>query len=135
MFVIIAFNEALIESAVDWLGDLPVFGAKLQAPFKDFLSNQKAKLHARSDSAAAQVCLFLNVTLSQLIFKEVNMLLTLQGPTWLAWLFEKLIVLMILYFLVSIINSLAQKYHKRKCQERRAVSVTSTAAKTKKTKD
>ena len=37
----------------------------------------------------------------------------LQDTGVLGWIFEKFVVGMILYFVVSIINSLAQSYHKR----------------------
>ncbi|CAG0894244.1 unnamed protein product [Cyprideis torosa] len=97
IFVIIAFNESLVESAVDMLGQLPVIGDNLQSPFKEFLTNQKAKLHSKEKDAA-------------------------QGPTWLQWLFEKLIIVMVLYFVLSIVNSLAQRYHKRLCKLRRSPS-------------
>ena len=36
-----------------------------------------------------------------------------QEPSTLGWIFEKLVLAMILYFVLSIINSLAQSYHKR----------------------
>ncbi len=36
-----------------------------------------------------------------------------QDPNILAWLFEKVVLLMVGYFLLSILNSLAQGYHKR----------------------
>jgi len=36
-----------------------------------------------------------------------------QEPNILAWIFEKLVIAMIIYFLLSIINSMAQHYAKR----------------------
>ena len=38
---------------------------------------------------------------------------SLQNPGVLGFIFEKLVIAMILYFLLSIVNSLAQSYHKR----------------------
>lgn len=88
MFVIIAFNESLIQRAVDLLGALPT-GKLLQEPFKSFLQNQKTRLH-RSSKAPPK-----------------------ESGNILAKIFEAFVVLMILYFVISIINSFAQSYHKR----------------------
>ncbi|KAF4518555.1 hypothetical protein B566_EDAN004299 [Ephemera danica] len=90
LFVIIAFNESLVETSLQLLSRLPVVGRRLQQPLKDFLQNQKAKLH-RKDGAHSPV----------------------QETTLLASLFEKIVIAMVLYFVVSIVNSLAQAYHKR----------------------
>ena len=37
----------------------------------------------------------------------------LQEASWLSWIFEKLVLLMVAYFVLSILNSMAQSYHKR----------------------
>lgn len=95
VFVIIAFNESLIERAVDLLGAIPVLGAKAQEPFKSFLKNQKARLHRGSSSSAA----------GQPRIEESGNLL--------AKCFELFVGAMVVYFVVSIVNSLAQSYHKR----------------------
>lgn len=89
MFVIIAFNETLIETAIEWLNLVPVIGEKLQVPFKAFLSGQKMKLHKKSNTAKG------------------------DSGNILGSIFEKVVVVMVIYFLVSIVNSLAQSYHKR----------------------
>ncbi|XP_037914302.1 vacuole membrane protein 1-like isoform X2 [Hermetia illucens] len=89
IFVIIAFNEALIERAVDFLGSIPLFGRRLQEPFKTFLENQKIKLHRQSSVPPS------------------------ESGNVLAKFFEKFVVAMICYFVISIVNSLAQSYHKR----------------------
>lgn len=89
VFVIIAFNELLIERAVNLLGSIPIIGKRAQAPFKSFLKNQKTKLHRGTAQA---------------------------GPTKsniIASFFEKVVIAMVVYFIVSIVNSLAQNYHKR----------------------
>ena len=54
MFVIITFNEHLVETAVDLLGRLPL-GQKVQGPFKDLLDKQKEKLHRKPGQGVAQV--------------------------------------------------------------------------------
>jgi vacuole membrane protein 1 len=47
LFVIIAFNEPLVESAVVLLARVPYIGAKVQEPFKEFLAKQRSRLHRK----------------------------------------------------------------------------------------
>lgn len=89
LFIIFAFNETLIEAAVSHIHMIPWVGKQLEMPFKEFLTKQKEKLHQKSENVSS------------------------QNPGILGWIFEKLVVGMILYFLLSILNSLAQSYHKR----------------------
>lgn len=89
VFVIIAFNEALIERAVDMLQVIPVFGEKLQEPFKGFLQNQKHRLHRKNNASAT------------------------ESGNLLSKVFESFVICMVCYFVMSIVNSLAQNYHKR----------------------
>jgi large-conductance mechanosensitive channel len=85
--VIVAFNELLLEKAVDILALIPVIGKKFQEPFKSFLQNQKERLHRGKT--------------------------TKHKGNLLQKIFEVFVVGMILYFILSIINSLAQSWHKR----------------------
>lgn len=85
--VIIAFNELLLEKAVDMMALIPVVGRKMQEPFKAFLQNQKEKLHRGKTSN--------------------------QKGNLLQKVFEVFVIGMILYFVLSIVNSLAQSWHKR----------------------
>jgi large-conductance mechanosensitive channel len=89
LFVIIAFNETLIVTALQWLKYIPVVGDKLQVPFKAFLDGQKSKLHKSGGHGKV------------------------EGGNILGSIFEKFVVAMILYFIVSIVNSFAQSYYKR----------------------
>uniref|UniRef100_A0A336LY27 CSON007653 protein n=1 Tax=Culicoides sonorensis TaxID=179676 RepID=A0A336LY27_CULSO len=89
IFVIIAFNEPLIERAVHYLGKVPMMGKKLQEPFKAFLADQKTKYHRRSNTKLP------------------------ESRSKLAKMFEIFVVTMIVYFIASIINAFAQNYHKR----------------------
>lgn len=41
-----------------------------------------------------------------------------QEESWLSWLFEKVVVIMVCFFVCSIVNSMAQSYTKRKQQEK-----------------
>ncbi|KAL1489433.1 hypothetical protein ABEB36_014328 [Hypothenemus hampei] len=90
LFVIIAFNETLIETAINYLILVPVVGKMLQTPFKEFMDGQKNKLHKKATR---------NV-------KE-------GGGNILGAIFEKFVFVMIIYFVISIVNSFAQSYHKR----------------------
>ncbi|CAN8016100.1 unnamed protein product, partial [Ixodes persulcatus] len=89
LFVIIAFNEHHVELLLKTLRYIPYVGKFLQAPFKEFLAKQKAKLHRK-------------------VGAEVP-----QEGSLLSWLFEKLVMAMVAYFVLSIINSMAQNYHRR----------------------
>lgn len=95
IFIIIAFNEALIEKAVDYLIFVPVIGRSLQQPFISFLKNQKQRLHnrknARSSEAAGNI---------------------------ISRIFEIFVIGMVLYFIISIVNSFAQSYFKRLHQQK-----------------
>lgn len=86
--VIIAFNEILIEKAVDFLAFIPAVGKKLQEPFKAFLQNQKERLHRGKVAPKHKGNLLQKV-------------------------FEVFVIGMVIYFILSIINSLAQSWHKR----------------------
>lgn len=95
LFVIIAFNETLIETALQWLKYVPVVGGWMQVPFKAFLDGQKHKLHERRGAGGGA------------------RIADNKGGNVLGAIFEKFVVAMILYFVVSIVNSFAQSYHKR----------------------
>jgi hypothetical protein len=45
----------------------------------------------------------------------------LQEGSWLSAVFEKVLLVMVVYFLLSIVNSSAQSYHKRLCKARRTL--------------
>ncbi|CAH2052211.1 unnamed protein product, partial [Iphiclides podalirius] len=91
MFVIIAFNEALVGQVLTWVERIPYVGPKLEAPLLEFLRNQKARLHKRDPASP---------------------LPENQGSV-LSSLLEKFVLAMVLYFVVSIVNALAQNYAKR----------------------
>ncbi|XP_059079843.1 vacuole membrane protein 1-like isoform X2 [Tigriopus californicus] len=90
LFVIMAFNENLINTAVIYLSQIPTLGPKLEGPFKELLAKQKAKLHSSPGT---------NIPANE--------------ASILSWIFEKFVMAMVLYFVLSIVNSLAQSYHKR----------------------
>ena len=90
-FVILAFNETLINTAVEYLSQVPGVGPRLEKPFKELMAKQKERLHRKAEDGAAGEA----------------------GGNVLSWVFEKFVVMMILYFVLSIVNSFAQSYHKR----------------------
>ncbi|KAL4712332.1 hypothetical protein ACJJTC_001493 [Scirpophaga incertulas] len=90
MFVIVAFNETLVGQALAWVERIPYIGPKLEEPLLEFLRNQKAHLH-KHDGAVPP---------------------TNQG-SMLSSLLEKFVLAMVFYFVVSIVNALAQNYSKR----------------------
>ncbi|KAK7598240.1 hypothetical protein V9T40_006475 [Parthenolecanium corni] len=87
LFVIIAFNEVLIETALDYVGVIPFVGVHLQPLLVQFLQNQKKRLHEKGA--------------------------THSNPSKLATLFDIFVLIMVCYFVLSIVNSMAQSYHKR----------------------
>jgi membrane protein YqaA with SNARE-associated domain len=90
-FVILAFNEELLERVVGLIRALPKFGPVVSDPFEEFMNHQKAMLHKKEDRQEGGV---------------------------LAFVLEKLVMGMIIYFVISIINSMAQSYHKRLSKDR-----------------
>lgn len=95
LFVIFLFSEHHVESVVSLIGKLPKYGKLIQTPFKNYLKAQKEKLHHKPGTAVAS---------------EGNIL---------GWIFEKVVIVMVAYFVLSIVNSMAQSYHKRQCKKKR----------------
>ncbi|XP_076160233.1 vacuole membrane protein 1 isoform X1 [Ptiloglossa arizonensis] len=85
--VIIAFNEELLDKFIKLLAIVPYIGSKFQEPLKKYLIEQKQKLHDKTST---------------------------DGATTISWLFDKFVMLMVGYFLVTIIHSLARNYHRKR---------------------
>ncbi|XP_041657953.1 vacuole membrane protein 1-like isoform X2 [Cheilinus undulatus] len=94
LFVIVTFSRHIVEQMVSFIGSVPLLGAALQKPFREYLEAQKAKLHLHTGEGI------------------------LTEESWLSWLFEKVVVVMVCFFVCSIVNSMAQSYAKRKQQEK-----------------
>ncbi|GFO15119.1 vacuole membrane protein 1 [Plakobranchus ocellatus] len=97
LFVIFLFSEHHVEQVVKLIGLIPHFGPQAQKPFQNYLEAQKIKLHHKPGAGAEE-----------------------GGGNLLSWCFEKLVLVMVAYFILSIFNSMAQSYHKRLCKEKRA---------------
>jgi len=93
IFVILAFNKELFEGAVSLLVQIPVLGARLEGPVRKLLAQQREKLHSKGEGH--------------------------QGGSVISSVFEIFVLSMVAYFVVSIINSLAQSYKKRLEKEKR----------------
>uniref|UniRef100_A0A3P8TVX4 Vacuole membrane protein 1 n=1 Tax=Amphiprion percula TaxID=161767 RepID=A0A3P8TVX4_AMPPE len=83
LFVIITFSKHIVEQMVSLIGSVPKLGPSLQKPFSQYLEAQRNKLHHAG------------------------------GSNWLSWVFEKVVLVMVCYFVISIVNSMAQSYAKR----------------------
>ncbi|XP_042355703.1 vacuole membrane protein 1-like isoform X2 [Plectropomus leopardus] len=94
LFVIITFSRHIVEQMVSLIGSVPLLGAALQKPFREYLEAQKAKLHHHAGEGIP------------------------TEESWLSWLFEKVVVIMVCFFVCSIVNSMAQSYGKRKQREK-----------------
>jgi hypothetical protein len=89
VFIIFIFSEHHVDRIIRWMKHIPYFGHSLQTPFKDWLKKQKEKMHSKPGD---------HITKIPLLTRVFNMFVTA----------------MIVYFIISIINSLAQRYYKRK---------------------
>ncbi|KAG8195156.1 hypothetical protein JTE90_023333 [Oedothorax gibbosus] len=102
LFVIVAFNERQVHDLVSKMKFIPYIGKYLHAPLEEFLAKQKANLHRKHGTPGVS-----------------------EG-TWISWVYEKLVILMILYYVLSIVNSMAQSHHKRLNKRQRTSSKVAT---------
>ncbi|XP_010869015.3 vacuole membrane protein 1 [Esox lucius] len=84
LFVIVTFSRHLVEQMVSVIGAFPVLGASLKKPFREYLESQRAKMHQHAGAG------------------------TPADENCLSWVFEKVIMVMVCFFVCSIINSMAQ---------------------------
>jgi len=89
MFVIIAFSDVLIGSVMSFLSSVPAVGTTLQGMIQSILQMQRERLHRDSQSSQE------------------------HSTNPLSTIFEVFVISMVAYFLLSIVNSLAQSHHKR----------------------
>uniref|UniRef100_A0A5S6QR03 Vacuole membrane protein 1 n=1 Tax=Trichuris muris TaxID=70415 RepID=A0A5S6QR03_TRIMR len=94
-FVIVAFSEQHFEKVLNWLRSVPKVGPRLEKPFRDFLNEQKMRLHRSSD--------IVDNTKSGIVQRTI----------------ETIVFVMIASFVVSLVNSLAQRYHRRLWEEKK----------------
>lgn len=90
LFIIFLFSQHYLDSLFLLIQRLPYIGKSLQPLFQDWLNNEKKKFRAGGDGVASQ-----------------------GGESILSFILGKVVLAMILYFVVSIVNSLAQRRYKR----------------------
>ncbi|XP_035828311.1 vacuole membrane protein 1 isoform X2 [Aplysia californica] len=98
LFVIFMFSAHHVEQVVKLIGHIPYLGGPAQKPFQDYMEKQRMKLHHKPGVGGQDD----------------------GGGNLLSWCFEKLVLVMVAYFVLSIFNSMAQSYHKRLCKAQRA---------------
>nr|CDJ85198.1 Transmembrane protein 49 [Haemonchus contortus] len=95
LFVIIAFSEHHVENLIHQIGKIPHVGDMIRQPIREMLQKQKIALH-RAPGTHVE-----------------------QSTSTLQAILGGVVTLMIFGFLLSLINSLAQRYHKRLCDKRK----------------
>lgn len=114
--VIIAFNEDLLDKCISLLAVVPFVGTKFQEPLKKYFIQQKQKLHDKS-SAVSWFCegmVRTEHTESKQPFILLFSLSFQDGTATISWLFDKFVMLMVCYFLITIIHTLARNHHRRR---------------------
>ena len=110
---------------------IPYVGPIIEAPFEEFLEEQRQKyLSPRGDSHQIvscfnsltrmhRACLCVSPCIATCSLPIlVSFHLGPQPHSMLQWVLEKLVMLMVAYFILSIINSMAQAYAKRLDEEK-----------------
>ncbi|GMT20716.1 hypothetical protein PFISCL1PPCAC_12013, partial [Pristionchus fissidentatus] len=89
LFVVVVFSAHHVEELVSLLEGIPEIGKKLRGPIEEFLANQKKALHRAPGTPVEE---------------KFNLLGSIMGGV---------VSTMVIYFLVTLVNGLAQSYHKR----------------------
>lgn len=71
--VIVAFNEELLDKAIGFLAVIPVVGKKFQQPLKNYLVEQKRKLHEKTSSVSTGLHLMYTQFIKIRIFLDILM--------------------------------------------------------------
>ena len=93
LFIIVLFSEHHVERLIHWMKHVPSYGRSFQQPFQDWLREQKERMHRTSAEHLAKEQIPVSI---------------------LSQCFSAVLLLTLLYFLLSIVNSLAQRYDKRR---------------------
>ncbi len=93
VFVIFLFSKQHLDGLFELLAKVPYVGHTIQPLFQEWLNKEKSKLHRVQNSGAAD--------------------LTHGSESIIGWILNKVILFMILFFVVSIINSLAQRMYRK----------------------
>nr|CAD2137445.1 unnamed protein product [Meloidogyne enterolobii] len=90
LFVVLTFSEHHVEHLVSQLKNIPHIGAFIHTPLREFLLAQKLRLHRKPGDP-----------------------IPIQASSLLQQVMSYIVSAMILWFILSLVNSLAQRYHKR----------------------
>jgi membrane protein YqaA with SNARE-associated domain len=93
--VIFLFSEHHLNNLLDVLSNVPFAGDKLKPLIEEWLNSEKNKLHMRSEEGGS------------------GSAGRAPSESVLGWCLNKIVLAMILFFVVSIVNSLAQQRFKR----------------------
>lgn len=92
IFVIFLFSEHHLDNLFLLLAKIPYVGEKMQVVFQEWLNVEKNKLNRSAKASNASLA---------------------PSESILSWVLGKVVLLMIVFFVVSIVNSLAQRRYKR----------------------
>jgi vacuole membrane protein 1 len=95
MFVIFLFSKHHLDNVFDLLSNVPFIGEKMQPLFQEWLNAEKAKLHQSLTNGGTG--------------KPHHA----GTESILSWILNKIVLVMVLFFVISIVNSLAQRRFKR----------------------
>lgn len=90
LFIIFLFSEHHLNTVFQLFAKLPFVGKTLQPLFMDWLNNEKLKFRKAGDQEVSE-----------------------PSESILSWILGKVVLSMVLFFVVSIVNSLAQRSYKR----------------------
>ncbi len=90
VFIIFLFSQHHLDNIFLLVKKLPYVGESVQPIFQDWLNNEKHKFRSGSDKVVSE-----------------------GSESLLSWILGKIVLAMILFFVVSIVNSLAQRRYKR----------------------
>eukprot|EP00111_Clytia_hemisphaerica_P024941 TCONS_00073486-protein len=97
-FVILCFSKRYVEQLLEFLSGVPYVGSYIQYPLERAVRAQKSKLHGASSGKAG------------------------EDGNILGFIFEKFVTIMVVYFIISIVNSLAQSYAKKVDETKRQLN-------------
>lgn len=110
------------------LESVPKLGPIISGPFVELMKHQKATLHNRQETDVPSVSIS-DINYSSKICNCLRLLpcginafshclLQSQEGGMVASILEKFVMGMVIYFVISIINAMAQSYHKRMTKEK-----------------
>jgi small-conductance mechanosensitive channel len=93
IFVIFLFSQHHLDTLFALVAKMPYVGERAQTLFQEWLNGEKTKLHRAKSGASGGA--------------------NVPGESLLSWVLGKIVLTMIIFFVVSIVNSLAQRRYKR----------------------